>query len=152
MFSISSYYREVPLYESGTYIHGNTDQEKEFERLKRQGRLLATHICPLITNKSIQLNSTKPILEIGCGVGAQTRTIRDLFPENEIICVDREERYLEQFRKEFRFEMGGITTQLGKGPCKKYVTPKIAIFDPPLPPCHTLSSFDSTSLPHVTKL
>ena len=34
-----------------------------------------------------------------------------------------------------------------RGPCKKYVTLKIGIFDPPSPPCHTLSSFGSTPLP-----
>ena len=96
------------------YIHGVTDQEKEAERLRRQGRMLATHICPLIAKKSIELNSEKPVLEIGCGVGAQTRSFRDLFPENDFICVDREERYLEQFRKEFRFEMDGITCQQSK--------------------------------------
>ena len=76
---------------------------------------MAPHLCPLIARKSIKLNSDKPILEMGCGVGAQTRMIHDLFPENRMICVDREASYLEQFRKDFYFEMQGITTQQSKG-------------------------------------
>ena len=36
-----------------------------------------------------------------------------------------------------------------KGPCKKYITQNIEIFDP-LPPCHTLSPFALNPLPLVT--
>ena len=39
---------------------------------------------------------------------------------------------------------GGVVKSTG--PCKKYVTPKIDIFDT-LPPCHTLSYFVLTLFP-----
>ena len=108
------FYGEVPLYGSNAYIHRVKDQEKEAERPNRKGRMLATHIWPLIAENSIQLNSKKPILAIRCGVGAQTRSFRDLIPRYDMICVDREEGYLEQFRKKFRFEMDRITCQQSK--------------------------------------
>ena len=50
----------------------------------------------------------------------------------------------------FSFCVLFILVVLSKGPCKKYVTPKRAIFEPPSPPCHTLSSFLSTPLPPMS--
>jgi ubiquinone/menaquinone biosynthesis C-methylase UbiE len=64
------------------YFHGYT--EKEFNRLLEQSSFLGPDIYQ---NLHIPKNGT--LLEIGCGVGAQTRILTRVSPDLKICCLDR---------------------------------------------------------------
>ncbi|MEN2280822.1 methyltransferase domain-containing protein [Algoriphagus sp. SE2] len=71
------------------YIHGYVPEEQE--RLVEQAGVLGPLIYP-----RIDFEGCKHILEIGCGVGAQTKVLLSLFPEMDITCVDAESRQIEK--------------------------------------------------------
>ena len=70
-----------------SYIHGYVPEEQE--RLVEQAGVLGPLIYP-----RIDFEGCKHILEIGSGVGAQTRVLLSLFPEMEITCVDAEPKQI----------------------------------------------------------
>lgn len=70
-----------------TYIHGFTDAERQ--RLIRQAELLAPAVID-----PLALRGNERLLEIGCGVGAQTRQLLQRWPTLRIQCIDRSARHL----------------------------------------------------------
>ncbi|NVJ86634.1 MAG: methyltransferase [Algoriphagus sp.] len=73
----------------GTYIHGYLEEEQK--RLLEQAGFLNSLIYPWI-----DLSQSKNLLEIGSGVGGQTRILLEKFPELSITCVEIEARQLAQ--------------------------------------------------------
>ena len=70
-----------------TYIHGFTAVERR--RLIRQAELLA----PAVIDR-LDLHGTERLLEIGCGVGAQTQCLLHRWPQLRIRCIDRSAQHL----------------------------------------------------------
>jgi ubiquinone/menaquinone biosynthesis C-methylase UbiE len=69
---------------SGTYLHGFSVEERE--RLFLQARFLENSIF-----KNVDFSHSKTILELGCGVGAQTEIILRRFPNVRVTGVDASE-------------------------------------------------------------
>ena len=74
-----------------SYLHG-------FE-IVEQGRLAeqASILAPLVY-KEVDFSGCRSLLEIGSGVGAQTRILLDRYPELRITCVDSSRSQLDQAR------------------------------------------------------
>lgn len=77
------------------YLHGFIPEEQQ--RLIDQAGILGSLIYP-----PIDFSGCKHLLEIGCGVGAQTEVLLKLFPNLQITCVDYSESQLEEARKNLR--------------------------------------------------
>ncbi|MCB0389829.1 MAG: methyltransferase domain-containing protein [Bdellovibrionales bacterium] len=63
------------------YIHGFSREEQE--RLIRQAEFLKPYIY-----EKIQMTNVNHLLEVGCGVGAQTKILLEIFPHLKITGVD----------------------------------------------------------------
>lgn len=83
------------------YLHGY--QDKEQARLLEQSGILA----PLIYEK-IDFSGCHHILELGSGVGAQTKILLDLFPNLQITCVDIEQKQLMKAKENLREYEGRV--------------------------------------------
>ena len=79
-------------YQSKQYIHALTNQVEEAKRLDRQAELFDPFIFSIL--KSVEIDKSKPILELGCGTCAHTKTIRNLFKSARIIGVDLDKTQL----------------------------------------------------------
>ena len=73
------------------YVHG-FDPEEQL-RLKEQAEFLA----PMVY-KELDFSGCKQLLEVGSGVGAQTRIMLERFPDLQITCVDYSAVQLAQAR------------------------------------------------------
>ena len=73
------------------YVHGFDPEEQM--RLKVQAEFLA----PMVY-KELDLGGCKQLLEVGSGVGAQTRILLERFPDIQITCVDSSAVQLAQAR------------------------------------------------------
>ena len=73
------------------YLHGF--DPKEQRRLTEQAGILA----PLVY-KGVDFSGCKKLLEVGSGVGAQTRILLETYPSLHITCVDASEKQLSQAR------------------------------------------------------
>ena len=73
------------------YLHGF--DPKEQRRLTEQAGILA----PLVY-KGVDFSGCKKLLEVGSGVGAQTRILLETYPSLHITCVDASDKQLEQAR------------------------------------------------------
>jgi ubiquinone/menaquinone biosynthesis C-methylase UbiE len=74
---------------SPSYIHGVGDRKTEQDRLKLQASLMAQHLWRGIDLSS--LTSSKPFLELGCGVAAQTPDLLDHLPlGSKVIGIDHD--------------------------------------------------------------
>lgn len=69
------------------YIHGFSPQEQE--RLRKQARF-AEHLV----YQNINLSGVKKLLEVGCGVGAQSEIILRRFPDLHLTGIDLSKRQL----------------------------------------------------------
>jgi ubiquinone/menaquinone biosynthesis C-methylase UbiE len=74
------------------YLHGYT--LKEQKRLIHQARFLAPWVY-----RDIDYTNSKKLLEVGCGVGAQTEILLKKFPHLQITGVDISEAQLEFARR-----------------------------------------------------
>lgn len=74
------------------YLHGFTSQEQE--RLYRQARFLEDRV-----HDRLPFRRAKELIEIGCGVGAQTEILLRHFPDAHITGVDRSETNLAAARQ-----------------------------------------------------
>jgi ubiquinone/menaquinone biosynthesis C-methylase UbiE len=78
------------------YLHGFFPEEQQ--RLLDQANFLAPKIYP-----RIDFSNCTNLLEIGSGVGAQTRELLRLWPELRITCVDYSESQIAQARKNLAY-------------------------------------------------
>lgn len=74
------------------YLHGYTSTEQN--RLYHQARFLEDHVFDLV-----DFSASKHILEVGCGVGAQTEILRERFPKLRITGVDAAEAQIKRATK-----------------------------------------------------
>src|SRR5262245_29828219 len=74
------------------YLHGFTKEEQE--RLYRQARF-AQHLV----HDRLPYRRAKSIIEVGCGVGAQTEILLRQFPELSVTGVDTSEVNLAQAKR-----------------------------------------------------
>ncbi|MEM6726498.1 MAG: class I SAM-dependent methyltransferase [Bacteroidota bacterium] len=75
-----------------SYIHGYSDYEQK--RLFEQGRTTAGFL-----HQHFDCSSVNHLLELGCGVGAQTSVLLEKYPHLKITGIDLSEEQLEQARK-----------------------------------------------------
>ncbi len=78
------------------YLHGFIPEEQQ--RLIDQASFLTHLIYP-----KVDLKGCKSILEIGCGVGAQTAKLLELFPDAQITCIDHSELQLSKAKENLKF-------------------------------------------------
>ena len=71
------------------YIHGFG--KKEQERLRRQAGFAEYKVF-----QDVNFSDCPTILEVGCGVGAQTEILLRRFPKSRITAIDREKTQLEE--------------------------------------------------------
>lgn len=69
------------------YIHGFSKEEQD--RLKEQARFAEHTIY-----KNINFSNAKKIIEVGCGVGAQTEILLRRFPNLHVTGIDRSDKQL----------------------------------------------------------
>jgi ubiquinone/menaquinone biosynthesis C-methylase UbiE len=74
------------------YLHGYT--AKEQNRLYHQARFLEDQVF-----SNVDFTGRKHIIEIGCGVGAQTEILLERYPDLKITCVDASADQLSRARK-----------------------------------------------------
>lgn len=74
------------------YLHGFS--EKEQARLRAQAEFAEYSIF-----QNINFSTAKKILEVGCGVGAQTEILLRRFPKAHVTGIDLNERQLEAAKK-----------------------------------------------------
>ncbi len=70
------------------YIHGFSEREQE--RLAQQARF-GEHLI----YRDVDFYKLKSVLEVGCGIGAQTEILLRRFPETNYTCIDLNDRQLE---------------------------------------------------------
>ena len=87
------------------YLHGYDLHEQE--RLLKQAEFLRPYLYP-----GIELKEHRNLLEVGCGVGAQTKILCSLFPKLKVTGVDVNERQLNLARKHLKKELGEGRVQL----------------------------------------
>ena len=73
------------------YVHGFTSEEQE--RLSRQARYLEHHV-----HENLPLRRVRKLIEVGCGVGAQTEILLRRWPDLHVTGVDASGPNLERAR------------------------------------------------------
>jgi len=99
------------------YLHGF--DKKEQERLLHQGEFLEPYVF-----SGIELEFQKEILEVGCGVGAQTQILCRRFPRLNLTCVDLSDKQLADARKNLRSMIQQKRVKLVKQDAQKLKLPK----------------------------
>lgn len=74
------------------YVHGFTAEEQE--RLYRQARFVEHRV-----HDRLPFRRSKRMIEVGCGVGAQTEILLRHYPELHVTGIDRSESNLNQARR-----------------------------------------------------
>jgi SAM-dependent methyltransferase len=74
------------------YIHGESATEQD--RLLAQAEILAPYVLP-----AIDLDGARTVLEVGMGVGAETRLLRARWPEARFVGLDLSARQLLRARE-----------------------------------------------------
>jgi ubiquinone/menaquinone biosynthesis C-methylase UbiE len=69
------------------YLHGYSKDEQD--RLYYQARLLEKHVF-----NGIDFSNSKKIIEVGCGVGAQTEILLERFPHLQILGIDLSDKQI----------------------------------------------------------
>ncbi|MCB9024900.1 MAG: class I SAM-dependent methyltransferase [Bdellovibrionaceae bacterium] len=77
---------------SSEYIHGYNKEEQD--RLIHQAEFLKTYVY-----EKIQMAGIHHLLEVGCGVGAQTKILLDIFPHLKVTSVDISSTQLDVAKK-----------------------------------------------------
>jgi ubiquinone/menaquinone biosynthesis C-methylase UbiE len=77
------------------YLHGFSEEEQD--RLYYQARLLENQVYD-----GINFSKNKKIIEVGCGVGAQTEILLERFPHLEILGVDLSEAQIKVAEKRLK--------------------------------------------------
>jgi SAM-dependent methyltransferase len=73
------------------YLHGFTPEEQE--RLRRQARFVEHHV-----HEGLPFRRARQLIEVGCGVGAQTEILLRRWPELSVTGVDASPTNLERAR------------------------------------------------------
>lgn len=76
---------------SFVYIHGYSAEEQD--RLRRQAEFME-----FLVYRDVNFSQVENVLEVGCGVGAQTQILLRRFPHLNLTCIDINDRQLEVAR------------------------------------------------------
>ncbi len=90
-----------------SYLHGYSEVERE--RLRRQARFAEFRV-----HQGIDLTGVQRLLEVGCGVGAQSEMLLRRFPNLKLVGIDRNEQQLgaaREFLKSLQFTSGRYELQ-----------------------------------------
>lgn len=98
------------------YLHGF--EKKEQERLMHQARFLEPYVFD-----GIDLEDSEHLLEVGCGVGAQSKILCRRFPDLKITGVDLSEAQLSLARKNLAEEIKDGRVVLKKQDAQKLRVP-----------------------------
>jgi SAM-dependent methyltransferase len=79
---------------SSDYLHGYNDVESK--RLESQANFLEDYIF-----NDVNLNESKTLIEIGCGIGAQTEILLKRFPDIAITAIDISEEQIQKAKENF---------------------------------------------------
>lgn len=90
------------------YLHGYTSEEQE--RLYEQARFLEHRIF-----ESVDLKKQRALLEMGCGVGAQTAILLRRFPQLKIVGVDKSQSQLSRAKSHLQKAVHRGQVQLEEG-------------------------------------
>lgn len=91
------------------YLHGYSEGEKE--RLRDQGSILESYVYP-----PIEFPEKSHVLELGCGVGAQTEILLRRFPTIHITAVDYVPEQIVASRTALKEKaMGRVTWEVADG-------------------------------------
>lgn len=74
------------------YIHGYSPEEQQ--RLKDQAEFME-----FLVYRDVNFSQQEHVLEVGCGVGAQTQILLRRFPRLKMTCIDINDRQLEAAKK-----------------------------------------------------
>lgn len=118
-----------------SYLHGYT--VKEQDRLIHQARFLEPYVYA-----GIDLEYNKKLLEVGCGVGAQTKILTRRFPDLKIDGVDLSPEQLNTARITLKDEIKSKQVRLYKQDAQKLSMPDAGQYD---------SAFVCWFLEHVPK-
>lgn len=77
------------------YIHGYSQEEQQ--RLIHQARFLKNHL-----HAGLDLAAVTTMLEVGCGVGAQTEILLNMYPGMKIVAVDVSQAQLRVAQERLR--------------------------------------------------
>lgn len=94
--------------EPESYLHGYS--KKEQKRLKEQAEILEPYVYDFV-----DLKKQKKLLEVGCGVGAQTRILLKKYPQLRITGVDISAKQLEMARHNLIKYKSRVTLIQGDG-------------------------------------
>ncbi len=118
-----------------SYLHGYT--EKEQDRLIHQARFLEPYVYA-----GIDLEYNKKLLEVGCGVGAQTKILTRRFPDLKIDGVDLSSEQLSTAKIILKDEIKSKRVRLFQQDAQKLSMPDAGQYD---------SAFVCWFLEHVPK-
>jgi ubiquinone/menaquinone biosynthesis C-methylase UbiE len=90
------------------YVHGYSPAEQE--RLYEQARFLAPSVF-----QNIDFSQCEDLLEVGCGVGAETEIILEKFPRLKITAVDVSKESLLQAEQRLKKYAGRVSFVLASG-------------------------------------
>ena len=90
------------------YLHGYTKEEQN--RLYQQARFLETSVF-----ESIDFSKSKRLLEVACGVGAQTEILLKRFPHIKIDGIDASQEQIHTAEKHLKNSIakGRVNLKLG---------------------------------------
>lgn len=77
---------------SPEYLHGFSQEEQE--RLRRQAEFME-----FVLYQDVNFSNASHLLEVGCGVGAQTQILLRRFPNLKVKCIDLNEKQIEVARR-----------------------------------------------------
>lgn len=100
----------------GEYLHGF--DRKEQDRLLHQARFLEPYVY-----SGVDLEDCKNLLEVGCGVGAQTKILCRRFPDLKITGVDLSDAQLTLAKKNLKNEIFKGQVLLKKQDAQKLSVP-----------------------------
>lgn len=97
------------------YLHGYSSHEQE--RLYQQAEFLKPWVYELV-----DLRRVSRLLEVGCGVGAQTKILLKRFPHLHITGIDANEKQIKQARKHLAREIkeGRVELHVADAGCTKF--------------------------------
>lgn len=87
------------------YLHGF--DLKEQKRLVDQAKFLESYVY-----SAVDFSKSKTLLEVGCGVGAQTQILRKKFPQLKITGVDLSEKQLQMAQQLLKSDIQNRKVQL----------------------------------------
>lgn len=99
------------------YLHGF--DPKEQKRLLHQARFLEPY-----TYRGIDLEFKETLLEVGCGVGAQTEILCRRFPDLKVTAVDLSDAQLAAARRHLKAQLKNGRVELRKQDAQKLALPK----------------------------